>query len=435
MTLRTSRFGKLKNFGPRYVIFLLFLAYAFSFVDRQILSILFEPIKAEFDLSDTQLGFLGGIAFALTYSILGVPLAMLADRRGRKGIITASLATFSIMTALCGAASSFATLALARIGVGIGEAGVNPSSQSMIADLYPKEQRSTPMAIVSAGMPFGMLTGLIGGSLVAATWGWRTAFFVVGLPGVLLAIIFWFTVREPERGKSDNRESSMRDAPSLLETFGYIWRTKALRYIVLAMTVTTISGYGANAWFPAFFMRTHDLSIDQAGIILGLGGALTGIFGAILGGIAFDRLAKTSMAKAVKLIGWSQIVAYPAAILLYTAEHLALAIVFLVIPSICATFFAGPTAALVQSLSLVRMRAVAASITMLSVNLVGLGLGPTLIGALSDLLEPKFGEESLRYALIVVGLFSALSAFFFFRAAVTVEDDIKKVDHAEAASA
>ena len=182
-------------------------------------------------------------------------------------------------------------------------------------------------------------------------------------------------------------------------------------------------------------MRTHDLSIDQAGIILGLGGALTGIFGAILGGIAFDRLAKTSMAKAVKLIGWSQIVAYPAAILLYTAEHLALAIVFLVIPSICATFFAGPTAALVQSLSLVRMRAVAASITMLSVNLVGLGLGPTLIGALSDLLEPKFGEESLRYALIVVGLFSALSAFFFFRAAVTVEDDIKKVGHAEAATA
>ena len=218
--------GQPQRFGPRYVVFLLFLASAFSFVDRQILSILFEPIKAEFDLSDTQLGFLGGIAFALTYSIMGVPLAMLADRRGRKGIITASLAVFSIMTAFCGAAGSFATLTLARIGVGIGEAGVNPSSSSMIADLFPKEKRSTPMAIVAAGEPLGMLTGLIGGSLVAATWGWRMAFLVVGLPGVLLALIFWLTVREPERGSSDNREDSMHDAPSLTETFRYMWRTK-----------------------------------------------------------------------------------------------------------------------------------------------------------------------------------------------------------------
>jgi predicted MFS family arabinose efflux permease len=304
----------------------------------------------------------------------------------------------------------------------------------MIADLFPKEKRSTPMAIVSAGAPFGMLTGLIGGSLVAATWGWRTAFLVVGLPGVILAIVFWFTVREPERGSSDNRESSMRDAPSLIETCGYMWRTKTLRYVVLAITVTTIPGFGANAWFPAFFMRTHELSIDQAGIILGLGGALSGMVGAIVGGIAFDRLARTSMANAVKLIAWSQIVAYPASLLLYTTEHLVLAIVFLVIPSMCSAFFAGPTVALVQSLSQVRMRAVAASITMLSVNLIGLGLGPTIIGALSDMLEPGFGEDSLRYALIVVGLFSALSAFFFLRAAATVEDDMKTVDIAEAAT-
>ena len=360
---------------------------------------------------------------------------MLADRRGRKGIITASLAIFSIMTAFCGAAGSFATLALARIGVGIGEAGVNPSSSSMIADLFPKEKRSTPMAIVSAGAPLGMLTGLIGGSLVAVTWGWRTVFLVVGLPGVILAIIFWFTVREPERGSSDNRENSMRDAPSLTETFRYMWRTKTLRYVVLALTVATIPGFGANAWFPAFFMRTHDLSIDQAGIILGVGGAVSGMVGAIVGGIAFDRLAKTSMAKAVKLIAWSQLVAFPTSLLLYTAEHLVLATIFLVIPSMCSAFFAGPTAALVQSLSRVRMRAVAASITMLSVNLIGLGLGPTIIGVLSDMLEPGFGENSLRFALIVVGLLLTLSAFFFLRAAATVEDDMKTVDTAEAATA
>ncbi len=423
--------GQLRRFGPHYVVFLLFLASAFSFVDRQILSILFEPIKAEFNLSDTQLGFLGGIAFALTYSILGVPLAMLADRRGRKGIITASLALFSIMTAFCGAASSFATLALARIGVGIGEAGVNPSSSSMIADLFPKEKRSTPMAIVAAGAPLGMLTGLIGGSLVAATWGWRTAFLVVGRPGVLLALIFWLTVREPERGSSDNRVGSMHDAPSLIETFHYMWRTKTLRYVVLAITVATIPGFGAFAWFPAFFMRTHELSIEQAGIILGLGGAMSGIVGAIVGGIAFDKLAKISVAKAVKLVAWSQLVALPASILLYTAEHLVFATILLIVPSMCAAFFAGPTSALVQSLSRVRMRAVAASITMLSVNLVGLGLGPTIIGVLSDVLEPEFGESSLRYAIMVVGLLVTFSAYLFFRAAATVEDDMKTVEFAE----
>lgn len=425
---------RLEKFGPRYVVFLLFLAYAFSFVDRQILSTLFEPIKAEFDLSDTQLGFLGGMAFALTYSVLGVPLALLADRRGRKGIITASLAIFSTMTVLCGAAGSFAMLILARVGVGIGEAGVNPASQSIIADLFPKEKRSTPMAIVMAGAPVGMLTGLIGGSLIAATWGWRAAFYVVGLPGLLLAIIFWFTMREPKRGGADNREGSMRDAPSLIETFRYMWCTKSLRYVVFAITLASIPGYGAGAWFPAFFMRTHELTLVQAGLILGLGGALSALAGTFAGGIAFDRFAKTSMASAVRLLGWSQMVGVPAALIVYTADHLVLAVVFMTIPAFCSAFFAAPTFALVQSLAQVRMRAVAASITLLSLNLISLGLGPLLIGILSDLLAPQFGEESLRNALAIVSMFSVLAAFLYLRAAAEVEDDIKTVDLAEAAT-
>lgn len=420
------------KFGPHYVVFLLFLAYAFSFVDRQILSILFEPVKAEFELSDTQLGFLGGIAFALTYSILGIPLAMLADRGRRKGIISASLAMFSAMTVLCGAAGSFVMLALARLGVGIGEAGVNPASQSIIADLFPKEKRATPMAIVMAGAPVGMLTGLIGGSLIASTYGWRAAFYVVGLPGVLLAIVFWFTMREPERGGADKREVSMRDAPSLIETFYYIWRTKSLRYAVLAITVASIPGYGASAWFPAFFMRTHELTLAQAGMIIGLGGALSGLAGALAGGIAFDRFAKTSMASAVRLMAWSQMVAVPASILLFTIDHLVLAVIVMIIPAFCTSFYAGPTFALVQSLAQVRMRAVAASITMLTVNLIGLGLGPQLIGILSDLLSSQFSAGSLRYALAIVSLFSMLAAYFYLRAAAEVEGDIKTVELAEA---
>lgn len=419
--------------GPRYIIILLFLAYAFSYVDRQILAILFEPIKAELALSDTQLGFLGGIAFALTYSLLGIPLALLADRRGRKGIITASLAIFSLMTVCCGMAGSFIQMAMARVGVGIGEAGINPASQSIISDLYPADQRSTPMSVVAMGAPVGMMMGLMGGGYVAGEYGWRVAFYIVGMPGVLLALLMWFTMKEPQRGKADAREQSMEAAPSFKETLGYMWRTKAIRYLLLGVTFTSIPGYGITSWFPSFFMRSFDISIGQAGLILGLGAGLVSAFGVMAGGIAYDRLAKVSHARGMRMLALVIVVAFPLSLALYFSESINVAIGFLIIPAFFSAFYLGPTNALMQSLAQVRMRAVASALTMLTVNLIGLGIGPQLIGIISDLLNPTYGSDSLRYALAIVASFSFIAAYFFLKTARFVEDDLQTVELAEAA--
>jgi len=414
--------------NARYIVFLLFLAYAFSFVDRQILSILFEPIKADLGLSDTALGFLGGLAFAMTYSILGVPLAMLADRRGRKAIITASLTVFSAMTVLCGMATNFFYLALARVGVGIGEAGVNPASQSIVADLYPPEKRSTPMSVIATGAPIGMMFGLIGGGLIAGEFGWRMAFFVVGVPGVILAVIMGLTLREPERGQADQKNTqTLRDAPSLLTVLKFMWQNPAPRYLLIASTLAGVSGYGVNAWFPAFFMRTHDLTIGQVGLIIGLVGGTCGILGALIGGWSFDRLSSTrSTGAALKVIGIVLLVAYPISLALYFSGNLTLATALLVIPAMSSSFFLGPSNALMQGLVNVRMRAVASSISMLATNLIGLGLGPQVVGILSDVFRPTFGEVGLAYALACVGVVACIAAVMFFITANHADEGLEK---------
>ncbi|MYE12521.1 MAG: MFS transporter, partial [Gammaproteobacteria bacterium] len=276
---------------PYYVLALLFLAYTFSFVDRQILSILFEPIKAEMELSDTQLGFLGGLAFALFYSTLGVPIAMLADRSMRTRIITVSLVVFSAMTALCGLAQNFWHLALARVGVGVGEAGVNPASHSIIADIFPPAKRSTAMGLIAVGPNAGMLIGLAAGGILSVQYGWRVTIMAVGLPGLLLALIFWLTVREPRRGGSESRSADVA-APPVRESVVYMWRNRAMRHLVIGAMMKGIGGYGLVSWMPSFLIRTHDLSAAQVGLLLGVGLGVIGGLGAFLGGYLNDRLSK-----------------------------------------------------------------------------------------------------------------------------------------------
>ena len=351
---------------------------------------------------------------------------MLADRRGRKHIITVSLAVFSVMTMLCGMASSFLYLALARVGVGVGEAGVNPASQSIVADLYPQERRSTPMSIIAAGAPVGMIMGLILGGFVATEFGWRTAFFVVGTPGLLLAVIMALTLREPQRGQADGQTGPIRDAPSLPTVLKFMWANPAPRYLLLASTLASVAGYGVNAWFPAFFMRTHDLSILQVGLLVGLVGGICGIAGALLGGWAFDRVSSSrSTSAALKTTGLVLIIAYPISLALYFTTQLTLAIVLLVIPAISSSFFLGPVNSLMQGLVHVRMRAVASSINMLVMNLIGLGLGPQVVGILSDLLRPRFGETGLAIALASVGMLTCAAAYAFFVAAKHVDTGLE----------
>lgn len=384
----------------RTALALLFLAFTFSIMDRQIVSILAEPIKQEFNLSDTQLGLMGGLAFAAFYVTLGVPLAMLADRGGRKNIITISLALFSAMTALCGLAQNFWHLLFARFAVGIGEAGVNPSSHSILADYYPPEKRSGVMSIIALGANVGLLLGLVVGGFVAHKYGWRAAFFIVGAPGVLLAVVAHFFLKEAPRGFSEGRAPAAADPPPLRESVAYFWQNKAMRHLIAGSMVAATISYGASQWQPAFFIRSFGLTPAQTGLLLaGIFGVVGGL-GAVTGGWLTDRLQRRRVPWGVWMIAAAQVVAVPLQLCGYLSASPYVALAFFTLPAFLGGFYLGPSLALVQSLARLRMRSLAAAVKMLCVNLFGLGIGPTLIGVTSDLLQPTFGHESLRYALM-----------------------------------
>lgn len=398
---------------PNYTLVLLFAAFACSFVDRQILSILLEPIRQEMDLSDTQLGFLGGLAFALFYATLGVPIAMLADRSNRKRIITASLVVFSFMTVLCGMAQNFLQLAAARVGVGVGEAGVNPASHSIIADLYPQEKRATAMGFLAIGTNVGMLIGMGLGGVLSLYFGWRVALMTVGLPGLLLACIFWLTVREPARGAADKLEAPQKALP-VKDSLYYMWHNRAMRHIVIGSMLVAVSSYGISAWLPSFFIRTHGLSTAQVGLLLAVFGGILGGVGAFLGGYMNDRLAKQKQGRGLLAIALITVTAYPFTVAMYLSPTFGMAAAFLAIPAFTSGMFLGPSMAYVQSLAKLRMRSFAAAIKMMTLNLVGLGIGPQAVGLISDALKPSYGEDSLRIALVIISAVSLWGALHFY---------------------
>ena len=414
-----------RNNNPHYVLVLLFMAYTFSFLDRQILSILFEPIKLEMGLSDTELGFLGGLAFALFYATLGIPIAMWADRGVRTRIITGSLIIFSGMTALCGLAQNFWQLALARVGVGVGEAGVNPSAHSIIADLYPPEKRSTAMGVLAMGANVGILIGLAVGGFLSVAYGWRVAIMAVGFPGLLLGLLFWATVREPARGASESRASA-EPAPPLRQSLPYMWQNKAMRHIVLGSMLKGVGSYGISVWLPSFFMRTHDLTAAQTGVILALGIGVLGGAGTLFGGYLNDRLSRQRAGRGLATLALITALVYPLAAAAWLVDALPLAIGLYLLPMLTGGMFLAPGFALVQSLARLRMRSIASAVKMLAVNLIGLGIGPQAIGFLSDLLSPSLGTDSLRVAMCIVAAASVWGALHFYLASRHLEDGLRQ---------
>ena len=413
-----------------YILGLLALTYALSIVDRFLLGILLPQIKAELQLNDSLLGLLSGVAFALFYATLGVPIARLADRFGRKYVISVSLAIFSAMTALCGAAVNFLTLFLARVGVGIGEAGTTPASLSIISDLFEKERRSLAMAIFSVGANVGMLAGFIIGGYVAVQYGWRQAFLIIGGPGVIVALVILFTMREPQRGLADGLATTAeRPRYSLWSCARFLLSQPAYRNIVLGLSMMLLVATGVIAWLPSFLTRSHGMQADEVGRLLGLALGLAGPLGTIvLGGIVADRLSRRDIRWGMWLVGIGALVLCPAYVLVIAAPTGSLAIAAYFIPALFGIFFQGPTAALSQAVSPVSMRATSGALLLLIGNLIGLGLGPLAIGVLSDMLEPQFGQESLRYALLVAPAAAVIGAIFYFRAARTLRDDIARAE-------
>lgn len=393
----------------RYTLFMLVVVFTSSHVDRQIMGILGQPIKESLMISDTQLGLLTGIMFALFYATLGMPMAMWADRHNRRNLIAFSVFLWSLMTALCGLASNYMQLLLLRIGVGVGEAGSNPPSHSMIADLYPTERRSTAMAIFGTGVNWGILLGFLVGGWVNEFFGWRAAFLLVGLPGVLLALLVRFTVKEPPRGldraPGKGLAAEAPIAPPFREVVAFIISNAVLRHMILGSALVAFAGYAAVIWVPVYLVRIHGMGTGLVGtylaVIIGFGGAA----GILLAGRLADRLTVTRGAQWMPwLIAGANLMSLPLLVTTFFAPSGSSALWAFVLPASLATVYVAPSFALIQNEAPVPMRAVAAAINLFITNIIGLGLGPFSVGFFSDVFEPHAGGESLRYGLMVTAV-------------------------------
>ena len=389
-----------------YVLALLTLGYVFNFVDRQVMTILIEPIKMEFGASDTQMGLLSGLAFALFYATLGIPVARLADRWSRRNVLAISMTTWSAVTALCATATGFWHLLLLRIGVGIGEAGGTPPSQSLLADYFPPEKRAFAQGILATAPNIGILVGLFGGALIAEAYGWRSVFLVFGIPGILLAILIQLTIKEPLKVTA----SASEEGAGLFSTLGNIFRLPSFAHIMVGVGFTGIAGYGLGVWSPSFLVRVHNMSLVDAGLYLGLIGVFGGGLGTISSGLLVDRLARRDKRWQLWLPAIGIFLALPTqlAFLLWPAEQrlvmgdvdVPFALVFMALSAVFASFWIAPSYAAVQNLVPQYWRTQASALMLLAINLLGMGLGPLLVGMLSDLLS-QFGDSSVRYGLSI----------------------------------
>jgi len=417
----------------RYALGLLLVVYVFNFIDRQILSILLQPIKEEFLLSDTQLGLLSGIAFALFYSTLGIPIARYADRGVRRNVIALALAVWSAMTALSGLARGFGELLAARIGVGVGEAGCSPPAHSLLADYFPPERRATALSVYAMGIPLGIFCGYLIGGWMVELFSWRTAFLVVGLPGVLLSLVVRLTLREPERGRWDRPAApgaAAAGAPPLPEVARLLWRRRTFRHVSLAAALHAFVGYGVGAFVPPFLARSHGLGHGEIGTWLAFLSLIAGGSGTFLAGWLSDRLAVRDRRWYVWLPAWSTLVSVPFAWFFYLWPHPTTALLVSALPIFLGSMYLGPSFALTQGLAPPTTRALAASVLLFVINMVGLGLGPQAVGIVSDLLRASLGAESLRWALVCVAAVNLWSAVHYLLAARTLREELD--DQAEA---
>lgn len=403
------------------MLVLLTLTAAFNFVDRQILGVLLEPIGQEFDMPDSMLGLLSGIAFAAFYAVLGIPIAALADRFNRRNIIVVCITIFSAMTALCGAAASFMQLFLARIGVGVGEAGTMPASQSILSDLYPVAERPSAMGLLASGGNIGLMLGLLIGGWVNEWYGWRVAFLVASVPGVLLATAIFFTVREPVRTTTPSKSPWLRET---WDGIALVGRIVSVRRFVMGGTLYGLSAYGIHTWMPVYYIRYHDMSTGEAGTAISIIVGVLGGIGAVAGGMLCARLSRRDL----RWNGWvpalAILISVPLLIVMLLTNNTWLALGLFVIPGILSSVYAGPTWSIVQELVPPDRRAMAASVYLLIYNLIGLGLGPLAVGIISDLYIPWLGEESLRWAMCTVLLVSFAGVAYYFQAARSVEKDL-----------
>lgn len=422
---------------PYGALFLLMTVYAFNMLDRQIVTILVEPMKADLNLADWQIGMISGLAFALFYTLLGIPLARIADRGNRVGMIAIALFVWSGFTAVCGLARNFTELLLARIGVGVGEAGCTPAAHSLITDYVPREQRGRALALYSLGVPVGSLAGLVLGGILLATLGWRAAFLIAGLPGIFLAVIVWFTLDEPR--KQAAAITAIPPSIPLKQVLETLRGLPSFWFISFGTAMGAFGYYGQASFFGSLYMRTHMAGIDALasswgvppsvflGISLGMIVGMVGMVGTFVGGHLADRAARRGIAGYTLVPSISLVIAAPLFAGAALANSVPLSFAFLSCAILVHALNYGSVFASVQTLVPARVRAMAAAVQLFVTNAIGLALGPLFVGIASDLLAPTLGsEQGLRVAMALVALPLAIGSLLFWLAGRRIAADEAK---------
>ena len=367
-----------------WVLIVLVAVNAVNFIDRTIINILVQPIKAELHLADWQIGLMGGLAFAIFYATLGLPIARLAERHSRVAIIAGATGIWSIMTALCGVAQNFTQLLLCRIGVGVGEAGCSPPAHSLISDYFPAERRATALSIFSFGVPLGALLGAAFGGWAASELGWRTAMILVGAPGVLLGLVVWLTVREPPRGHSEVGAQG-HEVATLKQVASHLFARPAFIHVALGAALASFAGYGIGQFSASYFMRAFDLDLKTVGVVIGIIGGLAAAAGTLAGGFLTDWAGKRDRRWYVWIPAIGLIASTPLYVWGYLADDWIIATAILAAAHLLHYVFLGPSFAVAHAMVTPRMRATASALLVLVITLIGLGLGPLIVGIGGDL--------------------------------------------------
>ena len=411
---------------PYYVLAILSIITVLNYYDRGVIAIVLQPMKSALNLTDTQIGLLSGLAFSVVYSLLGVPIARIADRGHRVTVLGAALAVWSLMTAACGFAGTVTTMFAARLGVGVGEAGGVPTTHALVADYFSGERRSSALSVIAIATALGGILGLFVGGLVSEHYGWRAVFWVGGAPGLLFACLAWLTVREPRRRLA--QIGALLLAPISPVPLGVavrmLWRRPSYGLVMTGLTIAYIGFYALQTWTPTYFIRTFHLSPGQIGPTYALLTGVPQLIGMLIGGVIVDRwILKDRRAPVWILIGTFSLT-IPLSLTIYLAHDLKVALAAAVLNALVSGVFVGPTYALIQGLAGHKIRATAVAIFMLVLNLVSLSLGPVVAGYVSDRLAAIVGNDSLRWSLCAMLLAYAVSLPFFVLSAGRVRADL-----------
>jgi MFS family permease len=416
-----------------YILVVLVIGYIFNTVDRSAIGIVLQPIKEELQVSDSALGLLTGLAFAVFYSVLGLPIARLADRWSRVNVLAISIAIWTASTALCGAAYNYAALFVFRCTTGIGEAGGSPPSHSLISDYFAGSRRATALAIYAMAVPVGTAVGNFVAGHANVAFGWRWTFVIVGAPGLLVALLAWLTIKEPPRGYSDKGKGK-QDTPPFLEVFRYLLTRKSFVHMSIAAAAHSMMWYAGSSWNVSFFVRAHGMNTGTAGNYIAIF-ALIAAVGTFAGGVLADRLSVRFADR--RWYMWVPAIAclamVPFQFFAYLAPELSIVVPTFAVMLVLASMFFGPSFAMGQSLATVRMRAMSASVLLFIQNIIGLTLGPGLVGWISDHLGNN--GTSLRYAMVIVGVSNIWAAFHYYMGSRTYREDLESTARLNAAAA